>query len=246
MVIYNPRISNFAPVGPIKRNKLGKTGVMSPLYNVFRVHGLSKSFLEIYFSTTRWHIFMKLNGDSGARSDRFAIKDSVLYEMPIISPSTEEQEEIGAFFQTLDHTITFHQRKLDLLAKSKKAYLQKMFPKNGEDKPEIRFDGFTDAWEQCELGSLATFSKGNGYSKGNLQETGSPIILYGRLYTKYETLISDMDTFVAPKENSVISDGGEVLVPASGETSEDISRASVVDKAGIILGGDLNIIKPKK
>ena len=76
-------------------------------------------------------------------------------------------------------------------------------------------------------------------------EKGSPIILYGRLYTKYETLIKDVDTFVVPKGNSVISEGNEVIVPASGETSEDISRAAVVGKSGILLGGDLNIIKPK-
>jgi len=78
-----------------------------------------------------------------------------------------------------------------------------------------------------------------------LVEEGSPIILYGRLYTKYETLIKDVDTFVVPKGNSTISEGNEVIVPASGETSEDISRAAVVDKSGILMGGDLNIIKPK-
>ena len=110
--------------------------------------------------------------------------------------------------------------------------------------PEIRFKGFTDAWEQRRLGEVAEFSKGNGYSKGDLTSKGSPIILYGRLYTKYETEIDVLDTFVEMKENSIISQGGEVIVPSSGETAEDISRASVVTKAGVILGGDLNIVKP--
>jgi type I restriction enzyme S subunit len=77
-----------------------------------------------------------------------------------------------------------------------------------------------------------------------LKEEGTPIILYGRLYTKYETSIREVDTFVTPKEGSVYSRGGEVIVPASGETAEDISRASTVENAGIILGGDLNVIKP--
>ena len=111
--------------------------------------------------------------------------------------------------------------------------------------PAIRFQGFSDAWEQRKLGELASFSKGAGYTKGDLKATGKPIILYGRLYTKYETVIENVDTFVDEKEKSVISAGNEVIVPASGETSEDISRASVVAKPGIILGGDLNIIKPK-
>ncbi|PHV55706.1 restriction endonuclease subunit S [Streptococcus macedonicus] len=110
--------------------------------------------------------------------------------------------------------------------------------------PELRFPGFTDDWEDCKLGELASFSKGNGYTKNDLVEFGDPIILYGRLYTKYETVIEKVDTFVNKKDKSIISEGSEVIVPASGESSEDISRASVVGKSGIILGGDLNIIKP--
>ncbi|MGG3132242.1 restriction endonuclease subunit S [Bacillus pumilus] len=112
--------------------------------------------------------------------------------------------------------------------------------------PQIRFTGFTDAWEQCRLGSVADFSKGNGYTKNDLRETGFPVVLYGRLYTKYETIINNVDTFVEMKDKSVISEGNEVVVPASGESAEDISRASVIGKPGLILGGDLNIIKPKQ
>ena len=111
-------------------------------------------------------------------------------------------------------------------------------------KPDVRFRGFTDAWEQRKLGDMVSFSKGSGYSKGDLKEYGTPIILYGRLYTKYETIISEVDTFVDEKKGSVYSKGGEVIVPASGETAEDISIASVVEKSGVLLGGDLNIITP--
>ncbi|MFV4933181.1 restriction endonuclease subunit S [Lactobacillus delbrueckii subsp. allosunkii] len=100
------------------------------------------------------------------------------------------------------------------------------------------------AWEQRKLGDVANFSKGTGYSKSDLKGTGSPIILYGRLYTKYETIIRNVDSFVVPKSGSVFSKGGEVIVPGSGETAEDISIASVVEPAGILLGGDLNIIYP--
>ena len=110
--------------------------------------------------------------------------------------------------------------------------------------PKIRFKGFTDAWEQCKVKDVASFSKGSGYSKNDLQSTGCPIILYGRLYTRYETEIKNVDTFVEPKEGSVYSQGNEVIVPASGETAEDISRASFVATKGIILGGDLNIVRP--
>ncbi len=112
--------------------------------------------------------------------------------------------------------------------------------------PKIRFKGFKDDWEQRKLDTVAKFSKGSGYSKGDLIETGTPIILYGRLYTKYETSISDVDTYVEAKEGSVYSKGGEVIVPASGETAEDIARAATVDKSGILLGGDLNVVMPNE
>ena len=92
------------------------------------------------------------------------------------------------------------------------------------------------------MGDISEFSKGNGYSKADLVIHGQPIILYGRLYTNYETVIRNIDTYVKEKPNSVLSKGGEVIVPASGETASDISRASVVENSGIILGGDLNII----
>ncbi|MBQ9044006.1 MAG: hypothetical protein IJ111_14475, partial [Eggerthellaceae bacterium] len=110
--------------------------------------------------------------------------------------------------------------------------------------PAIRFDGFTDPWEQRKLGELADFSKGQGYSKADLTDAGTPIILYGRLYTNYETVISNVDTFAVQREGSVVSQGNEVVVPGSGETAEDISVASAVLQSGVLLGGDLNIIRP--
>ncbi|CYT78996.1 restriction endonuclease subunit S [Streptococcus suis] len=109
--VYNPRISNLAPVGPIKRNKLGRVGVMSPLYTIFRFSDIHLDFVEKYFDTTIWHRYMELNGDSGARSDRFAIKDSVFKGLPIPLPTLPEQEAIGSFFSDLDQLITLHQRK---------------------------------------------------------------------------------------------------------------------------------------
>ena len=75
-------------------------------------------------------------------------------------------------------------------------------------------------------------------------ESGTPIILYGRLYTKYQFAINEVDTFAIPKEGSTYSQGDEVIIPASGETAEDIARASAVEESGVLLGGDLNILRP--
>ena len=113
-----------------------------------------------------------------------------------------------------------------------------------QNTPEIRFEGFTDPWEQRKLGELCTISKGHGYSKADIRDDGTPLILYGRLYTQYESRIENVDTFAVEQEGSLLSKGNEVIVPASGETAEDIAVASSVRRSGIIFGGDLNVVTP--
>ena len=194
-------------------------------------------------SSDRFRAFCKGQKKGGTRT-RLYYKTLCEFEMMI--PSIEEQKKISATLHSLDYLITLHQRKCDETKRLKKYMLQKMFPQNGEKVPEIRFSGFTDDWEQRKLEDIAEFSKGSGYSKGDLIESGTPIILYGRLYTKYETSISEVDTYVEAKDGSVYSKGGEVIVPASGETAEDIARAATVDKSGVILGGDLNVVSPNE
>ena len=197
---------------------------------------IDNSFLKCLYSIVKW------SGIEGSTIKRL-YNDNFL-KTEFMLPCVEEQQQIGNYFRNLDNLITLHQRKCDTLQKLKKSMLQKMFPKNDSLYPEIRFEGFTDAWEQRELKELASFAKGSGYSKNDIKEQGTPLILYGRLYTKYETKIYEVDTFAEPQKGSIYSKGCEVIVPASGETSEDIARASYVAKSGILLGGDLNIIYP--
>lgn len=144
--IYNPRISVTAPVGPINRNRLGRNGVMSPLYTVFRTHDIDNLYLEFYFKTTKWHRFMKLNGDSGARFDRFTISFTQFMEMPIPYPTLEEQQKIGEYFDSLDNLITLHHHKLFIInglklftAMQCKCYLLlNISNKNKKTKKEIK------------------------------------------------------------------------------------------------------------
>lgn len=108
--VYNPRISVTAPCGPINRNRLNRAGVMSPLYTVFSVdESVDKTYLEHYFKTSRWHDFMFLEGNSGARSDRFSISDATFFEMPIWCPKIPEQRAIAKQLETTDSLITLHQ-----------------------------------------------------------------------------------------------------------------------------------------
>lgn len=125
--VYNPRISATAPVGPINRNKLGRNGVMSPLYTVFRTHDINTEYLEWFFKSDYWHSFMNFNGDSGARSDRFSIKDAVFFEMPIPLPSIDEQCRIGALLNQTNNLITLHQRKLELMKRLRNSLVDRCF-----------------------------------------------------------------------------------------------------------------------
>ena len=148
-------------------------------------------------------------------------------------PCLDEQKKIGEYFEKLDNLITLHQREcISFTARAGRLILTANKKRN------------TSSWEQRKAIDIADYSKGNGYSKGDLTDAGTPIILYGRLYTKYQFAISEVDTFAVPRNGAVYSQGNEVIVPASGETAEDIARASAVEKSGVLLGGDLNILRP--
>ncbi|PST47500.1 restriction endonuclease subunit S [Bifidobacterium callitrichos] len=95
------------------------------------------------------------------------------------------------------------------------------------------------------MGEIASFARGNGYSKADIRESGVPLFLYGRMYTQYEAKVESVNTYAEPKQGTLYSKGAEVVVPASGESAEDIARASAITKAGIALGGDLNVIYPQ-
>ena len=148
-------------------------------------------------------------------------------------PCLDEQKKIGEYFEKLDRLVTLHQRQPFLHSPPDISLIVQLTP------PFCTF-----SWEQRKAIDIADYSKGNGYSKGDLTDAGTPIILYGRLYTKYQFAISEVDTFAVPRNGAVYSQGNEVIVPASGETAEDIARASAVEKSGVLLGGDLNILRP--
>lgn len=125
--VYNPRISAAAPVGPINRNKLGRSGVVSPLYTVFRPHDVDYTFLEQFFKTRDWHSFMYYNGDTGTRFDRFSIKTDLFFDLPIPYPKIEEQRLIGRYLNQLDMRVILQQQKVEKLKKIKSACMEKMF-----------------------------------------------------------------------------------------------------------------------
>ena len=226
--VYNPRISTSAPVGPINRNKLGRIGVMSPLYTVFRPHDIGTTYLEHFFKSKYWHSFMNFNGDSGARSDRFSIKDSVFFEMPIPIPHIEEQRKIGEYLTHLDRLITLHQRKYDKLTNMKKSMLEKMFPNNGANVPEIRFKGFTDAWEQRKLKEVVNVYDGV-HQTPDYKDSGVMFLSVENIsILKSEKYISEeafqKDYKVYPQKGDVLMTRiGDVGTPNVVETTEKVA-----------------------
>lgn len=161
----------------------------------------------------------------------------------VVPEETEEQRALASYFTSLDAQIAASTSRLSSLKQIKAASLLNMFPQKGETVPRVRFKGFQGEWKEVKLSSIAIFSKGQGYSKSDLRENGHPIILYGRMYTKYQFAINEVDTFSNLKGAYVLSEGNEIIMPASGETPEDIACASAVLAKGIILGGDLNIVR---
>jgi len=165
--------------------------------------------------------------------------------VPLTFPILQEQQKIAAFLTQVDNKIEQLTKKKQLLADYKKGVMQQVFSQ------EIRFkqdDGsdYPD-WEVKKLGDVATFFKGKGISKSDIEETGLiECIRYGELYTHYGEWIKEIKSKTnIDISELVLSKSNDVIIPASGETSLDIATASCILKNGIALGGDLNIIRTK-
>ena len=113
----------------------------------------SQDFMKALFNTSGYYKSV-INDDTLIGSAQKALHEKQWLDSYVCIPVLDEQKQIGSFFQQLEHLITLHQRKFDKLQVLKKAMLEKMFPKNGSSVPEIRFKGFTDAWEQRKLGEI--------------------------------------------------------------------------------------------
>ena len=120
-------------------------------------------FFKHTLTDKRFKHHLELSSPGGAgRNKVLKVADMLKYELLV--PSIKEQNEISSFLNHVDYIITLHQRKLDNLKLKKKALLQKLFPKNGERYPELRFPGFTDAWEQRKLGEFVKIISGDAPS----------------------------------------------------------------------------------
>ena len=173
-VVYTKSPLKSNPYGIIKTNK-GIPGIVSTLYAVYKPKEITDSkFVQIYFELdSRMNSYMHPLVNKGAKNDMKVSAENALKGM-VSFPKKDEQEMISLYFSYLDNLIALHQRKCDETKKLKKFMLQKMFPKKDEKKPEIRFAGFTDDWEQRKLGEV--FQE---YSEKNHPELPALTIIQG-------------------------------------------------------------------
>ena len=180
---------------------------------------LDNSFFLQYLNNQTWSSL------EGSTLKRLYNKD--ILDANIALPKPDEQHRIGALFRKLDSLIALHQRKLDHIKELKKGLLQKMFPKEGANVPELRFPGFTDPWEQRRLGECGTTYGGlSGKTKEDFGHGEARFVPYTNIF---ENPIADTGRLesieIDPKQNQVRF--GDAFFTVSSETPEDVGMSSV-------------------
>ena len=208
-------------LGNININNIG-TGLVSPSYKTFNFTDIDSSFIKPQLRTPKMLEEYKNSSTQGASVVRRNLEIDSFYQIKIATPSIKEQEKIGSFFKHLDSTISLHQRKLDLLKEQKKGYLQKMFPKNGEKVPELRFEGFTDAWELRKLNEVSDIYDGT-HQTPKYQDDGVMFLSVENIKTLTSNKFISREAF--EDEFKIRPQRGDVLMTRIG----DIGTANVVE-----------------
>lgn len=193
--------------------KATNTGIISPAYHTFHGENTDSRFYYSYFRSKKF-IDIDLKPHVYGIRDGRSIDIEGMKTIKIPSTSYEEQKAIGTFIEHLDILITLHQRKCDTLVNAKKSLLEKMFPKNSSNIPEIRFKEFTDVWEQRKYKDIGIPLSGGNLSYDSLDDDGDKkCVLYGDLYTKYDCIIQDIKNRTFEVGNSIIKN--DILFPQS-------------------------------
>ena len=242
-IVYNPMNMTLGAVG---YNGMSKSVAVSGYYTTM----IAKPNTDSYYINT-WlkspqAILLYRTYATGSLIEKQRVQFPTLSIIPATFPDYEEQKRIGDYFRTLDTLITLHQRKCDALQRFKKAMLQKMFPQHGESVPEIRFAGFTDAWEQRKLSDTMIFLSNNTLSRAELSlEAGTyKNVHYGDVLIKFGEYIDAQRTelpYIADDakakifEASKLQDGDIIIA----DTAEDEAVGKCVEIGNI---GDLSIV----
>ena len=211
---------------------------------------LSNSFLKCFYSVVKWA------GIEGSTIKRL-YNDNILNTV-ICMPSVPEQEHIGLFFENLDNLITLHQRKLEKLKLVKKSMLEKMFPKNGSSVPKIRFNGFTDDWEQRKFDKVFDCTiPNNTLSRAELRyDEGTVLnVHYGDVLVKYGSVL-DVQRDEIPRipqscredfRGALLQDGDIIIADtAEDETTGKACEIGNLQGRSIVSGLHTMVCRPRK
>ena len=187
----------------------------------------SENDAEFVFQNTLTDSYNSFIRITSQRSGQPGVNAQEYQDYNFYVPNLEEQKAIGTYFRNLDHLITLHQRKYDKLVKVKKSMLEKMFPKNGSKFPEIRFKGFTDAWEQRELGEMGqTYTGLSGKTKEDFSHGDAKFVTYMNVFSNPVAEKSMTEPIeIDIKQNKVKY--GDVFFTTSSETPEEVGMSCV-------------------
>lgn len=233
---YNPANLKF---GVICLNKYGDA-IFSPIYVTFEIQSdYDADFVGENLS--RWDFINKaLRYQQGTVYERMAVSPEDFLTVKCYMPSKREQEKLSKFIGLIDEKIVCQRKYIDVLKKYKRGAVRHLLSPKSCPLKKAR-------WTTAKMGELGSFVKGAPLSKADISEDGTPFILYGELYTTYNEVITSVKRRTqAQVDELFLSRVGDVVIPTSGETPEEISTASCVMLPGVILAGDLNIFRGDK
>ncbi|HFC9240595.1 TPA: restriction endonuclease subunit S [Enterococcus faecium] len=198
--------------------------------NILKAQVADNFDADFWFALTqtyRYKIDIKMITKPAVNQASFTTVDFKKLSYPF--PAYDEQVKIGSFFKNLDHLITLHQRKLDLLKETKKGFLQKMFPKNGAKVPEIRFPGFTEDWEERKFGEIVQVSRGLTYKPSDVQIDGIRVLRSSNI-NEDVFILRDDDVFVKPDAVNIAPiKNGDILITSANGSSRLVGKHAIVN-----------------
>ena len=216
-------------------------GIVSPAYTVISPNlGIYSKCLAYQFKLPEMIRTFQVNSQ-GITSDNWNLKYPALSQIEIfVSKDEEEQTQIAEYFANLDHLITLHQRKYDKLVNIKKSMLEKMFPREGKNVPDIRFSGFTEDWEQRKFTLVFDFLQNNAISRSELAKDGEVMnVHYGDILVKYAEILDIatdeitylMDGSIAKKYQASLLKNGDVIIA---DAAEDETVGKCTEITGLL------------
>ena len=236
---YNKSYSVGYDFGSIKRLDRYPMGALSTLYICFALKKHDTDFIKVYFDSLKWYKEIYMISAEGARNHGLlnVPTDEFFATKHYLPENTAEQRKIADFLIALDRRIDAQQSLVDALKKYKRGVVRTLLSPKRCSIKNVK-------WTTSRIGDIGTFIKGAPLSKADISLEGTPFILYGELYTTYSEVISNVVRRTqASADKQYYSQIGDVIIPTSGETPEEISTASCVMLPDIILAGDLNIYR---